>query len=147
MSRKPGGTSARRLAETSAEVSAVPAVPKWKLHLPEPYDNAHPALPSPDVGHRVEADRLNLAVAEVASAVARLAREFFASHLFRRVLAGQEAYIDALAAYRVAGFYTFVRDGRPTLAGLRGSRYAELIDAMGAANQLTTAIAVMFVRA
>jgi hypothetical protein len=33
------------------------------------------------------------------------------------VLGGQAEHIDALGAYLVTGFYTFVRDGRPTTAG------------------------------
>jgi hypothetical protein len=33
-------------------------VQRWKLHLPSPYDNAHPAPPCPDVGHLVETERL-----------------------------------------------------------------------------------------
>ena len=44
----------------------------------------------------------------------------------------------------MTGFYTFVRDGQPTTAGLRGSRPAELIDAIGAANQLAPAIVARF---
>ena len=113
----------------------------------EPYDNAHPAPRSPNVGHIVDADRLNLAVAEVAFVDARIAQEFFTGSRFNQVLSDQARYIDALGTYRVAGFYTFVRDGRPTLAGLRGSRSAELIEAMGAANQLAPEIAAMFVPA
>ena len=145
MSRKPGVDSAKWLTDTSAELSSNPAVQKWKLHLPEPYDNAHPAPPSPNVGHTVDQDRLNLAVAEVAFANARVAREFFATAAFKRVFAGQSRHIDAVGAYRVAAFYTFVRDGKPTTAGVRGSRQAELIDAVGATNHLTSEIEAMFI--
>jgi hypothetical protein len=145
MSRKPGPDSASWLTATSGDLAQLPAVQKWKLHLPEPYENSRPAPPSPDVEHLVGDDRLNLAVAEVAFANARAAREFFAGGAFRRVLSDQARYIDAIGTYRVAGVYTFVRDGRPTTAGIRGSRQAELIDAMGATNQLATEIAGMFV--
>jgi hypothetical protein len=62
------------------------------------------------------------------------------------MLARQATHIDALAAYLVTGFYTFVRDGRPTTAGLRGSRAAELIEAAGAANQLEEPVISMFSR-
>lgn len=146
MSRKPGADSAKWLTDTSAELASNTAVQKWKLHLPEPYDNARPAPPSPNVGHTVDQDRLNLAVAEVAFANARVAREFFATAAFKRVLAGQSRHIDAVGAYRVAAFYTFVRDGKPTTAGVRGSRQAELIDAVGATNHLTSEIEAMFIR-
>jgi hypothetical protein len=120
------------------------AVLKWKLHLPDAYDNAHPAPPSPDVGHAVGLDRLNLAIAEVGFENARTAREFFLSSPFQKVLTAQDRHIDALGAYLVTGFYTFVRNGVPTTAGLRGSRAAELIDIVGAANQLSAEIIRQF---
>jgi len=123
-----------------------PAIRKLKLHLAEPYDNSHPAPPSPNVDHFVENDRLDLAVAEVAFVNARTAREFFEGDLFRKTLSQQGRYLDAIGAYLVTGFYTFVRDGKPTPAGLRGSRQAELIDAVGATNQLDPAVAGLFLR-
>jgi hypothetical protein len=86
-----------------------------------------------------------LAIAEVAFENARIAREFFLSSGFQTMLAGQERHIDALGAYLVTGFYTFVRDGVLTTAGLRGSRAAELIDSVGAANQIAPDIVRRFV--
>ncbi len=145
MSRRPGTDSAKWLADTGAELSEKPGVQKWKLHLPEPYDNARPAPPSPGVGHTVDQDRVNLAVAEVAFLNARVARELFATDAFKRMLDDQVRHLSAVGAYRVTAFYTFVRDGRLTTAGLRGSRQAELIDAMGAINHLTSEIEAMFV--
>jgi hypothetical protein len=147
MNRKPGTDASVWLAETSAELAQFEAIQKWKLHLPEPYSNDRPAPPSPNVEHIVEEDRLNLAIAEVAFTSARAAREFFATPAFQKVLANQAQHIDALGAYLVSGFYTFVRDGRPTTAGLRGSRAAELIEAAGAANQLEQAVVSMFTQA
>ena len=144
MSRRPGLRASAWLAETTAELARSESVQKWKLHLPEPYSNERPAPPSPNVEHIVEDDRLNLAVAEVAFTSARTAREFFATPAFQRVLSGQAEHIDAIGAYLVTGFYTFVRDGRLTTAGLRGSRPAELIEAAGAANQLEPAVVSMF---
>lgn len=119
------------------------AVQKWKLHLPIAYDNASPAPPSPDVGHHIENDRLNLAVAEVAFENARSAAEFFARSAFHTMLGQQSRYLDAIGAYLVTGFYTFVRDGVPTTAGFRGSR-AELINMVGAANQTAPDIVPRF---
>lgn len=144
MNRRPGPDTSAWLADTSAELAALDAVQKWKLHLPEPYDNDRPAPPSPDVSHQVEPERLNLAVAEVAFENARVAAEVFQGATFQKVLASQARHLDALGAYRVKGFYTFVRDGRPTTAGLRGSRPAELIEMMGASNQLTPGIVSYF---
>jgi hypothetical protein len=55
MSRRPGKDSAQWLHDSSAELASLDAIQKWKLHLPEPYDNAHPVPPSPDVDHTVDA--------------------------------------------------------------------------------------------
>jgi hypothetical protein len=68
----------------------------------------------------------------------------FPLHSHKVLLAYQVQHIDALGTYLVKGFYTFVRDGRPTAAGLRGSRPAELIEAAGAANQLEDNVVRMF---
>jgi hypothetical protein len=121
MNRNPGPQASAWLKETCAELARSEAVQKWKLHLPEPYSNEHPTPPSANVEHIVEDDRLNLAIAEVAFTSARVAREFFATPTFQKVLRGQGEHINALGAYRVTGFYTFVRDGRPTTAGLRAA--------------------------
>jgi hypothetical protein len=147
MSRRPGQDSQRWLRDSSAELAAHIAVQKWKLHLPEPYDNANPAPPSPDVDHIVGPDRLHLGVAEVAFENARVARDFFASATFKRVMSHQAQHVVAIGAYLVSGFYTFVRNGIATPAGIRGSRQAELIDALGAENQLAPTVRERFVRA
>lgn len=146
MSRRPGHDAEQWLRDSSADLAALDVIQKWKLHLPEPYDNDHPAPPSPNVGHSVGLDRLHLAVAEVAFENARVARDFFASAMFKKVMSSQAKHVAALGAYLVSGFYTFVRDGVATPAGIRGSRQAELIDMLGAANQLTSAVRERFVR-
>lgn len=147
MSRRPGNDAAQWLRDTSADLASLDVIRKWKLRLPEPYDNAHPAPPSPDVDHAVGPDRHHLAVAEVAFENARVARDFFAGTAFKKVFSAQAKYIDAIGAYRVSGFYTFVRDGIATSAGIRGSRAAELIDDLGAANQLVPSVRQRFVKA
>ena len=144
MNRKPGPEADAWLTDISSELAGDDAVHKWKLHLPQAYDNTHPAPPSPNVGHLVGADRLNLAVVEVAFESARSARECFAARPFRKMLAAQATHIDALGAYLVSGFYTFVRDGKPTIAGIRGSRQAELIEQVGAVNQTAAEISERF---
>jgi hypothetical protein len=144
MSRKPGDESAAWLKEASTVLARHDSVVKLKLHLPEPYDNDHPAPPSPNVAHVVGPDRLNLAIAEIAFTSALAARSLFDSAEFRKIHERQSQYIDAIGVYLVAGFYTFVRDGQPTLAGVRGSRPAELIQKLGAANQLDDKVVSMF---
>jgi hypothetical protein len=62
-------------------------------------------------------------------------RRFFESQTFQATLAGQTKHIAQLKAFAVSGLYTYVRDSQLTTAGLRGSRAAELIDYLGAANQ------------
>lgn len=145
MSRKPGDNTVAWLKETGAVLAKHDSVVKLKLHLPEPYDNEHPAPPSPNVDHIVGADRLNLAIAEIAFTSPLAAKSLFSSTEFRKTVYDQQSeHIDAIGVYLVTGFYTFVRDGKPTLAGLRGSRSAELIRALGAANQLDDKIIAMF---
>jgi hypothetical protein len=146
MNRKPGSDAETWLMDASAELAQFEVVQKWKLHLPVPYDNAHPAPPSPNVEHTVEADRLNLAVIEAAFVSARTAREFFGTSAFQKMLAAQPRHLDAIGAYLVTDFYTFVRDAQPTPAGILGSRQAELIDIVGAANQLLPDVARRFVQ-
>jgi hypothetical protein len=145
MNRKPETDAETWLVDASTELAQSEVVQKWKLHLPVPYDNAHPSPPSPNVAHTVDADRLNLAVIEAAFVSARAAREFFETSAFQNVLAAQPRHLDAIGAYLVTDFYTFVRDGQPTPAGIRGSRQAELIDIVGAANQLLPDVARRFV--
>ena len=117
MNRKTGTDAAHWLEDISATLAADPAVAKWKLHLPLPYDNAHPAPPSPDVGHQAERDRLNLAIAEVAFENARVASEFFSGGNFQKIIREQPLHLDAIGAYLVTGFYTFVRDGHSDRGG------------------------------
>jgi hypothetical protein len=140
LNRRSTADADKWLTGVSEELAMDSAVHKWKLHLPERYDNSRPAPPSPNVGHFLEDDRLNLAVIEAAFASARAAKEFFATKPFQKMLGAQERYIDAFGAYLVAGVYTFVRDGEPTIAGIRGSRQAELIDAIGASNQVSAEV-------
>ncbi|APW39564.1 hypothetical protein RD110_22035 [Rhodoferax koreense] len=129
-------------AETLA---ADQAVLKLRLHLPEPYDNTNPQPPSP-VDHEVRKDMLELAVMEIGFETALTARRFFESERFSATKTGQSAHIEAMAAHFVTGVYTFVRDSIPTTAGLRGSRVAEIIEAVGATNHLLGDVTRLFTR-
>ncbi|WP_205782291.1 hypothetical protein [Methylobacterium sp. XJLW] len=59
------GDRVDRLARALATEDAVMRV---RLHLPEPYDNAHPAPPAPNVGHEVPAERRLIAIVDLAFA-------------------------------------------------------------------------------
>jgi hypothetical protein len=52
----------------------------------------------------------------------------------------------AVGAFLVTGIYTYVRDGVITTAGLRGSRTVELIERIGAVNQMRDEVTRLFVQ-
>lgn len=119
----------------AAKLAAEPAVLKLRLHLPERYDNAHPAPPAPNVDHLVTPERELIAVMELAFENPMTRRAFFAAEVFVSTQEEQQAHIAYASAFAVSGVYTYVRDQQLTLAGLRGSRAAQLIERLGANNQ------------
>lgn len=130
-------TAFGRFVEGMAEaLAADAAVLKARLHLPERYDNAKPAPPAPHVAHEVSAERELIAVLELAFASPMARRTFHASDAFRAATEGQAEHIARASAFAVSGVYTYVRDKRMTVAGLRGSRAAQLIERLGARNQI-----------
>lgn len=124
----------RRLA---GALAGEEAVLKLRLHLPEVYDNAEPAPPAPNVGHEVPEERRLVAILELAFASPLARREFYASARFAAATQGMAAYVAQASAFAVSGVYTYVRDRQLTLAGLRGSRPAQLIEQLGAVNQVS----------
>ena len=117
-------------------LAADPAVLKVRLHLPDRYDNADPAPPAPNVDHSVPPERALVAILDIAFATPMTRRKFYASDAFQRTKADQQAHIAQASAFAVSGVYTYVRDAELTVAGLRGSRPAQLIERLGAANQV-----------
>jgi hypothetical protein len=120
-------------AETLA---ADTAVLKLRLHLPDRYDNAEPAPPAPNVDHLVPPERTLIAVMEIAFETPLARRAFFESDVFRATQDSQKTHIAYVSAFAVSGVYTYVRDKQLTTAGLRGSRAAQLIERLGANNQV-----------
>lgn len=120
-------------AETLAAESAVL---KLRLHLPQAYDNAEPAPPAPNVDHLVPKARSLIAVLEIAFETPMTRRAFFETDAFRATMEGQKAHVAHASAFAVSGVYTYVRDKTLTIAGLRGSRAAQLIEQLGANNQV-----------
>ncbi|MFV0923476.1 hypothetical protein BSZ14_03355 [Sphingomonas sp. Sph1(2015)] len=123
------------MAEFAARLAADPALLRVRLHVPEAYDNADPAPPAPDVAHTVPSERERLVVLDLTFATPLARRSFFASDGFHHTIDGQREHIGHVTAFAVSGMYTYVRDKKLTLAGLRGSRAAQLIERLGAVNQ------------
>jgi hypothetical protein len=134
------------LSQWARHLASAPTVRKLRLHLPEPYDNAHPSPPSPHGDHHVSDERKDIGIVEIAFASALAAREFFESEVFRATIEEQREHLRSVGAFLVTGVYTYVRDGVLTTAGLRGSRTAELIERMGAVNQTREEVTRRFVR-
>jgi hypothetical protein len=134
------------LSEWVQHLASAPAVQRLRLHLPEPYDNARPAPPSPNVDHHVSDERKDIGVIEIGFASALAAQDFFQSSTYRSTMEEQRQHLRSVGAFLVTGVYTYVRDSVLTTAGLRGSRAAELIERMGANNQTRDDVTRLFVR-
>ena len=134
------------LSKWAQHLASAPAVRKLRLHLPEPYHNAHPSPPSPHGDHQVSDERKDIGVVEIGFASALTAREFYESETYRATIEDQRRYVRSVGAFLVTGVYTYVRDGVITTAGLRGSRTAELIERIGADNQMRDEVARRFVQ-
>lgn len=116
---------------------------KVRLHPCAPFENDGQHPPSPGVAHRATAARERLAMLEIAFASPLARRRFLDSAAFRATEAAQVRHIAQLKAFAVSGVYTYVHEGELTTAALRGSRAAELIDYLGAANQLQPRVAAL----
>ena len=125
-------------------LAASDAVRKVRLHLCAPFNNDGMHPPAPDVAHTATPVREQLAVLEIAFVSPLARRKFFQSDEFQQSQAAQARHIAQLKAFAVSGVYTYVYDGEITTAGLRGSRAAELIDYLGANNQITADINALF---
>jgi hypothetical protein len=134
------------LSDWAQHLASAPEVQKLRLHLPEPYDNARPSPPSPDVDHQVSDERKDIGVIEIGFASAFTARQFRESDIYRATVEDQRKHLRSVGAFLVTGIYTYVRDGVITTAGLRGSRTAALIERIGAVNQTRDEVTRLFVQ-
>jgi hypothetical protein len=80
---------------------------------------------------------VELVVLEMAFTDPLARRRFTARHDVTATLPRQAELCAAITAFPVTGVFTFVRDGELTTAGLRGSRVAELVSDLAAANQVS----------
>jgi hypothetical protein len=124
-------TGLAELADRSADLVKV------RIHPLEPHDNSTPNPPAPNVAHTVPDARVDLVVLEIAFADALARRRALESGRFGDVNAGLGELVSHLTAFPVSGVFTYVRDGRLTDAGLRGSRVAELMTRLAALNQVS----------
>lgn len=129
------------LGELAAALAAADGALKVRTHAPRPYDNADPA---PEVRHDVVPERLVLAILEVVFDDALARRRAFGAEPVRTVIERQNMVASHATAFAVSGVFTFVRDEALTLAGIRGSRVAELITDLAASNQTEREIADLF---
>ncbi len=141
----PGKAFADWAQDLAGHLAAAPEVLKLRLHLPEVYDNDAPSPPSPGVDHYADETRTSLAVMEIGFETALSARTFHESPYFQATLSGQAEHVRHLGVFLVTGVFTFVREGKPTLAGLRGSRAAEIIERLGATNHVAADVKRLFV--
>lgn len=128
----------------AAALAAEPAVVKVRLHLPEPYHNGAPAPAAPEVDHALPRERKRVAIVEVGFASRLDAAAYLAGEAYRRQAEGLREHVSDLGAFLVSRQCVFIRDGVLTTAGLRGSRAAELIAALGALNQTQPAVTRLF---
>lgn len=122
------------------------SVLKVQLHLCAPFQNDGNHPPAPDVAHTATPARAELVIMEVAFGNPVARRRFFEGQAFKKTLADQARHIGSLKAFAVSGVYSYVVDGEMTTAGLRGSRAAELIEYLGAINQLEPEVEAVFKR-
>lgn len=117
---------------------------KVRLHLPEPYHNSEPEPAAPGVDHRLPSERKRVAILELAWSSRLAAERYFRSEKYAQQTEGFAAHVAALGAFLVTRQCVFIRGGALTTAGLRGSRPAELIEALGAHNQTLEDVTRLF---
>ena len=123
----------------AASVSRSDHVLKFRLHLFEPPDVSRP--PAAGVEHADPPERLVQAAFEIAFRSAVERELFFSSQAYRDAVKDLARFVRQFIPFPERTGYTFVYDGRMTLAGRRGSRTAECITSIGATNQLRDDIA------
>ena len=140
------GTSAiHTWAEEFAEALAKEAdIVKVRLHLPETYRNSAPQPAAPEVDHRLPAERKRVVILELGWSSRLAAAAYLQGPRYGAQVDGLKAHVSNLGAFRVASQCVFIRDGVLTTAGLRGSRPAALIEALGAFNQIQDDVTRLF---
>ena len=118
----------------AANVARSAKLLKFRLHLFEPPDLSRPDAAG--VVHYEAPAQQYQAAYELAFRNHLDMELFFASPEYAAAVREQARYVVQVSPFPERNAYTFVYDGRMTLAGRRGSRTAELITRLGATNQL-----------
>ncbi|MBW4561835.1 MAG: nuclear transport factor 2 family protein [Mojavia pulchra JT2-VF2] len=125
----------RYLTETFAPVfSSSDSLLKLRLHLFEEVDNSRPDAPG--VSHHEPEAKHYHAAYEIAFANHLEREKFFASSEYAIATKDAAKYIKQIQPFPERASYTFVYDGKLTLAGQRSAKVASLIQSVGATNQL-----------
>jgi len=106
---------------------------KFRLHLFEPPDISRPDAAG--VAHSEPPEKQYQAAFEIAFKNRLDMEAFFVSEDYAAAVKDQAKYLRQVSPFPERGSYTFVYNGKMTLAGQRGSRTAELITDIGATNQ------------
>lgn len=108
---------------------------KFRLHLLEEHDNTDKLPPAEGVSHQEALEDQYQAAFEIAFQNRLDMEWFFASEEFAQAIKDQPRYVRQICTYPERDSYTFVYNGKMTLAGQRGSSTAALITSVGATNQ------------
>ncbi|VEP13022.1 Ethyl tert-butyl ether degradation EthD [Hyella patelloides LEGE 07179] len=107
---------------------------KLRLHLLEAVDNSRPEAFG--VSHSEPPEQQYQAAIEIAFANPLEMEQFFASSEYATATKDLAKYVKAFYPFPERSVYTFVYDGKMTLAGKHSSQVADLILQAGATNQL-----------
>jgi hypothetical protein len=110
------------------------SVLKFRLHLFEEVDNSRPDAAG--VVHFEPSEKQYQAAFEIAFQNYLEMEKFFASKEYAAAVKNQAKYVKQISPFPERAAYTFVYDGKITLAGQRSSSVAALITEVGATNQL-----------
>src|SRR5205823_13726312 len=118
----------------ASAVATSDLVLKFRLHLFEPPDVSRPDAAG--VTHFEAPEKQYQAAFEIAFKNHLEMEAFFASEAYATAVKDQATYVKQVSAFPERDPYTFVYNGKMTVAGQRGSRTAELITHIGAMNKL-----------
>jgi ketosteroid isomerase-like protein len=114
--------------------SSSPQMLKCRLHLFEEIDSSRPE--AGQVSHTETPGQQYHAALEVAFATQLDAALFLESNAYQNLAQESRPYIKHFKPFPQRTAYTFVHDGKITLAGQRSSFVADLITSIGASNQI-----------